>query len=106
MEQRLELAAGHILLTVLLVSLGGLLVSRRAAWRPQGPHRLLVVARSRSQLLGLWVLICSGILGVTTGLWALLSLLLPDPAVPAAVFTTEAILLDLATQRVQINVLR
>lgn len=96
----MELSPDRILSIVLLVSLGGLVLSRRASQSMAGSHRTLVVARSRGRLVGLWALICTGILGLTTGLWALLSLLLPDSAVPAAVFATEAILLDLATRRV------
>jgi uncharacterized membrane protein HdeD (DUF308 family) len=99
----MELTGTHVLSIVLLVSLAWLLLSARAG---RSPYRLLVVARSRTRLLGLWVVICSGVLGLTTGLWALLSPLLPAPAVPAAVFATEALLLDLATQRVRISLTR
>lgn len=96
----MELSPDRILSIVLLVSLGGLVLSRKASQPITGSRHTLVIARSRGRLVGLWVLICTGILGLTTGLWALLSLLLPDSAVPAAVFATEAILLDFATRRV------
>jgi len=99
----MELTGTHILSIVLLVSLAWLLLSARVG---QSPHRLLVITRSRTRLIGFWVVICSGVLGLTTGLWALLSPLLPGPALPAAVFATEALLLDLATQRVRLSLAR
>uniref|UniRef100_A0A7C2WDC6 Uncharacterized protein n=2 Tax=Thermorudis TaxID=1649508 RepID=A0A7C2WDC6_9BACT len=97
----MELSPDRMLSIVLLVSFGGLVLSRRASRSLSGQRRVLMIARSRGRLISIWTLICTGILGLTTGLWALLSLVLPEPAVPAAVFAIEAVLLDFASQRVR-----
>lgn len=100
----MHLSPDRILILVLVVALGGMLLSAWASRPRPSDRRPILAPRSRGELFCIWAVVCGVVLGLTTGLWLILSIVLPDPTVPPAVFAVEAILLDLATRRVVFRV--